>query len=266
MEWLNSLGSSAQQLAPRILAACGLVIAGWLTATLMKIFAGRLAKRLLQRANRNASVAEAVQDSGMRSAVPRIVSGFVFWVVFLVFAAAAIESLGFTVVTSVLSQIAYYLPNVLAAIGVVVGGVVLGNLARRATTSASRSAGIARGEGVGRTAQAAVVLVAVVVALDQIGIDAQLLVTLVTVVIGAALASAGLAFGIGAHTTVSNIVAAYYASQQYSVGQLVRIGDVEGEIIQLTPTALVLSTTDGRVLVPAKRFSEETSMVVMGGT
>jgi small-conductance mechanosensitive channel len=247
------------------LAALGLVAAGWLTATLLKIFTRRLVKRLLQRANRNASVAEAVHETGMRSAVPNIVTGFVFWVVFLLFVAAAIESLGFTVVTSVLSQVAYYLPNVLAAIGVVAGGVVVGNLARRATTAATRSAGIPRGEGVGRTTQTAVVLVAVVVALDQIGIDAQLLVTLVTVVIGTALASAGLAFGIGAHTTVSNIVAAYYASQQYSVGQLVRIGDIEGEIIQLTPTALILSTTDGRVLVPAKRFSEETSMLVMGG-
>ena len=68
MEWLTNLTTSAQQLAPRILAALGLVAAGWLVATLLKIFAGRLVKRLLQRANRSASVAEAVEDSGMRSA------------------------------------------------------------------------------------------------------------------------------------------------------------------------------------------------------
>jgi small-conductance mechanosensitive channel len=117
---------------------------------------------------------------------------------------------------------------------------------------------------VGRAAQTAVLLVAVVVALDQIGIDAQLLVILVTVVIGAAVASAGLAFGIGANTAVSNIVAAYYASQTYRVGQVVRIGDTEGEIIQLTPTAVVLSTQRGQVLVPAKRFNEEVSLLITG--
>jgi hypothetical protein len=264
MEWLTNLTDSAQQLLPRVAAAVGLLVAGWLLAALLRIVASRLTKRLLDRANRSPDVAEAVHDSGVRSAVPAIASGFVFWVVFLLFAAAAIESLGFTVVTGVLSQVAYYLPNVLAAIAVILAGVVVGRLARRAVSAGARSAGIARDEGVGRTAHAAIMLVAVVVALDQIGIDAQLLVILVTVVIGAAFASAGLAFGIGANTAVSNIVAAYYTSQNYSIGQVVRIGDTEGEIIQLTPTAVLLSTPDGRVLVPARRFCEEISLLVTG--
>ncbi len=265
MEWFTSLTESAQQLLPRFVASVGLLAAGWILATLLRFVTGRVVKRVLDHPNQSASVAEAVHDSGVRSTVPGIVAGFVFWVVFLLFAAAAIESLGFTVVTSVLSQIAYYLPNVLAAIAVIVAGMIVGRVARRAVSTGARSAGIARNEGVGRTTQAAVLLVAVVVALDQIGIDAQLLVILVTVVIGAAFASAGLAFGIGANTAVSNIVAAYYASQSYSVGQVVRIGDIEGEIVQLTPTAVVLSAREGRLLVPAKRFSEEASLLVAGG-
>jgi hypothetical protein len=264
MEWLSSLTDGVQQLTPRIAAAVGLLVAGWLLAILLRFFAGRLVKRLLNRADRNATIADAVDDSGVRSTVPGIVTGFVFWIVFLLFAAAAIESLGIAVVTSVLSQIAYYLPNVLAAIAVVVAGAILGRLTRYAVSAGARSAGIVHSEGVGRTAQVAVLLVAVVVALEQVGIDAQLLVILVTVVIGAVVASAGLAFGIGANTAVSNIVAAYYASQNYSVGQVVRIGDTEGEIIQLTPTAVVLSTQRGRELVPAKRFNEETSLLITG--
>jgi small-conductance mechanosensitive channel len=136
---------------------------------------------------------------------------------------------------------------------------------RRAATAGATSAGIAQADGVGQAVQAAALLVAIVVALDQIGIDAQLLVILVTVVVASAFASAGLAFGIGANTTVSNIVAAYYVSQSYAVGQQVRIGDIEGEIVQLMPTAVALSTIDGRVLVPAKRFSEEASTLLMEG-
>jgi len=264
MEWLTNLTESAQQLLPNIVAAAGLLLAGWLLAVALRFIAGRLVRRLLDGANRDARVAAAVRDSGARSVVPKIVAGFVFWVVLLLFAAAAIESLGFTVVTSVLGQIAYYLPNVLAAVGVIVVALVLGKLASRAASAGARTAGIARAEAVGQTIQAAVLLVAFVVALDQIGIDAQLLVILVTVVIGAAFAAAGLAFGIGANTAVSNIVAAYYVSQSYTVGQIARIGDIEGEIIQLTPTAVMLATREGRVMVPAKRFSEEASLLLVG--
>ncbi|UCG87797.1 MAG: mechanosensitive ion channel [Gemmatimonadota bacterium] len=262
MEWLTGITDGAQQLLPRILVAAGLLLAGWLLATVLRLVAGRLAKRLVDRTNRSAPMAEAVRDSGVRSTIPDVITSFVFWVVFLLFMAAAIESLGFTVVTGVLSQIAYYLPNVFAAIAVTVAGVILGKLVHRVVSAGAKSAGIIRAEAVGQVAQAAVLLVAVVIALEQIGIDAQLLVILVAVIIGAAVASAGLAFGIGAQTTVSNIVAAHYTSRNYALGQVVRIGDIEGEIIQFTPTAIMLSTQGGRLMVPAHRFSREASLLV----
>ncbi|UCD24011.1 MAG: mechanosensitive ion channel [Gemmatimonadota bacterium] len=262
MEWLTTITDSVQQLLPRILGAAGLLFAGLILAATLRFLAGRLAKRLLERTNRHAPTADAVDNAGVRSSFPQVIMGFVFWVVFLLFAAAAIESLGFTVVTGVLSQIAYYLPNVFAAIVVAVAGVIIGKLVRRTVSAAARSAGIVRAEGVGQVTQAAVLLVAAVIALEQIGIDAQLLVILVAVVIGAAVASAGLAFGIGAQTTVSSIVATYYTSQHYSVGQIVRIGDVEGEIVQFTPTAVMLSTAKGRLMVPAHRFNQEASLLL----
>lgn len=266
MQWLSNLIEAVQQLAPRMLAAAGLLLAGWILATLLRIFVRRVSKRLLDRTRQSTTVTEAVDASGVRSAIPEIITAFVFWVVFLLFAAAAIESLGFTVVTGVLSQIAYYLPNVFAAMAVTLAGVIIGKLVRRAASAGARSAGIIRADGVGQATQGATLLIAMVIALEQIGIDAQLLVILVAVVIGVAFASAGLAFGIGATTTVSNIVAAYYTSQSYSVGQVVRIGDIEGEIVQFAPTAVILSTREGQLLVPAARFNEEASLLVIPGT
>lgn len=263
MEWLIGVVESTRGLLPQLIAAIGLLAAGWLLAYLLKVIANRLVTGVLERFRKHADLKHAVEEAGVRSAVPKIVAGFVFWVVFLLFAAAGIESLGFTVVTGVLSEITYYLPNVLAAAVVIAGGVVLGKLVRKVVSAAARSSGILRAEGVGQTAQGLVILVAAVIALDQIGIDAQLLITLVTVIVGAAFASAGLAFGIGAKTTVSNIVAAYYLSQAYRVGQTVRIGPIQGEILQVTPTAVVLAATEGRILVPAKRFSEEASILLV---
>jgi small-conductance mechanosensitive channel len=48
------------------------------------------------------------------------------------------------------------------------------------------------------------------------------------------------------------------------VGQTVRLGAVEGEVIAITPTALVLKTADGRAIVPAKAFSE--AVATLSGT
>jgi len=264
MDWLINITESARQFMPRVVSAVALLVLGWLLAYALGFVTNRLVNKVLARSKRHGQLDAAIDDSGVRSVVPRIVGGFVFWVVFLLFAVAAVESLGFTVITGVLSQVAYYLPNVLAAVVVMAAAVVGGRLARRAATAAARSAGIARADGVGQTTQAVVLLVALVVALDQIGIDAQLLVIVMTIVIGAAFASAGLAFALGAGTTVSNIVAAYYVAQAYSVGQRVRLGEIEGDIVQLTPTAVMLRTKEGRLCVPAKLFNEEASLLIVG--
>jgi small-conductance mechanosensitive channel len=89
------------------------------------------------------------------------------------------------------------------------------------------SAGVDFGTAVGTLAQWTVVLIAVVVALEQVGIEAQVLIVIVAIVLGTTLAGAGLAFGLGARTAVSSIIASYYVAQAYRIGQLVRIGGIE---------------------------------------
>jgi small-conductance mechanosensitive channel len=262
--WLSDVAALVQEFLPQLLATALLVFTGWVLALVLRFLAGRLLTRVVERARRSADFKDAVDDAGIRSSIPKIVAAFVFWVTWLFFISAAIESLGFTVVTDVLSQVAYYLPNVLAAIVIVLAGLIVARLVRRGATAGARSAGVVNAERVGRAAQMLVLVVAVVVAMDQIGIDAQLLVILLTVVTAATFGSAGLAFGMGARATVGNIIASHYIAQTYRIGQTIRIGDIEGEIIQTTPTAVLLATRDGRMLIPARRFSEEPSLLLTG--
>ena len=44
--------------------------------------------------------------------------------------------------------------------------------------------------------------------------------------------------------------------------QTVRIGAIEGQIAETTPTAVVILTEAGRVTVPAKKFNEEASTLI----
>jgi len=75
---------------------------------------------------------------------------------------------------------------------------------------------------------------------------------------------AALAFGIGSKETVSNILASYYLQKTYRVGQEVRIAGLEGRILEITSTAVSLDAPVGRVLVPARKFSEEASVLLKG--
>lgn len=53
-----------------------------------------------------------------------------------------------------------------------------------------------------------------------------------------------------------------YAARLYRIGQPVRIDGIEGTVVQLTPTAVVVDTGEGRAVVPAARFAEVCSVLL----
>ncbi len=267
-EWFSGLRDVSRSVAPTIPALVGaalLVLAGWLIGRLLAWLARRAVHGLLGRLAQRPALQSAIAGSGAAEQVPGVIGGFVFWVVLVFFVAAAMESLGLPVVTASLSRVAYYLPNVLAALVVVFAGLIAGKVVGGAVARAAASAGMAFGPVIGGTVRATVLLVAVVVAVEQVGIQADILIVIVGVVVGTTLAGAGLAFGLGARTAVSNIIASHYVAQVYRVGQTIRVAGIEGKIVETTPTAVFVSAPQGRVMVPAKQFSEEASVLLTEG-
>lgn len=264
-DWFSGFREAWRNVAaflPALVGAALLVLAGWLVGRLLSWVARRLVTALLARLAKRPSLQGAIESSGAATQVPNVIGTFVFWVVFVFFIAAAMETLGLPVVTASLSRVAYYLPNVLAALVIVFAGLIAGKVIGNAVARGAAGTGMALGPAIGGTVRGTVILVAVVVAMEQVGIQADILIVVVAVVVGAALLGAGLAFGLGARTAVSNIIASHYIAQIYRVGQTVRLAGVEGKIVQTTPTAVFVAARDGRVMIPANQFSEMTSVLV----
>lgn len=262
---LSAFRDGAQKMyafIPTLLGAALLVFAGWLLGRLLSWLSRRVVRAVMGRLAKQPSLSGAIESSGAATQLPGVIAGFVFWVIFVFFIAAAMETLGLPVVTASISRVAYYLPNVLAALLMVFAGLILGKLVGNAVARAAARTGMAFGPAIGATVRGTIILVAAVVAIEQVGIQADVLVVMVAVVVGSTLAGAGVAFGLGARTAVSNIIASHYVTQAYRVGQTVRVGAVEGKIIQTTPTAVFIATPEGRVLVPANQFGEMTSVLL----
>ncbi len=242
--------------APALLAAAGLLAAGWLAGWLLSRgvtkLVDKLAPGLEERANRL-----TLRRLGIERRLAELVGRFVFWVVLAVFAAAAIETLGLPVLAAWVGQLGALLPRLFVGAIIVVVGLFVGSLARDAAAAAARAGGADRADLLGRVVQAAVVVTAVVAGLEQVGVDSSFLTSMIVVIAGAALGGMALAFAFGARTEVGNIVAMYYVRQAYRTGQLIRLGDVHGRIAAFTKTTVVVDVRDGQAHVPARMFSDQ---------
>ena len=85
---------------------------------------------------------------------------------------------------------------------------------------------------------------------------------ILTIFVAALAGAVALSFGLGAGSTVANIISARYVRSNYRVGQQIRIMDMEGRILEMLPTGVILDTDKGRTFIPAKIFDQEASVLL----
>ncbi|MDX1562941.1 MAG: mechanosensitive ion channel, partial [Gammaproteobacteria bacterium] len=189
--------------------------------------------------------------------IVQLIGNAAFWIAILVSAEFAARVARLDTFSDWLDRIVEYVPTLLAGGLIAIAGYLLSTLVRDAVAATVASPGSDQGRLLALTAQGAVFVTAIVIGLDQIGVDVTFLITLVSIVVGGALIAMALAFGLGARDLVSNLIASHYARQTVAAGDLVRIGDIEGRVVEITPTAVIVMTSSGRSAVPSKLLQQQ---------
>jgi len=142
--------------------------------------------------------------------------------------------------------------------------VVLARLIRDLITSSGISSGFQQAEVIGRIAQISILVAAAVLGFSQIGIDISFLTIIIGVLLAAILGGIALAFAIGARSHAANVLGSHLARQLYHPGEMVRIAEFEGEILEIRSTVVLLETEEGRVAIPTRMFADQASILRAG--
>ncbi len=266
-QWTATLTESAGRVAvrimeylPNILSAALLLLLGWGVAKLLRYATRQVFERILYKLARSRPMDTRVKQPESYGAVPTIASSIIYWAVLVFFVLVAAEVLQFQVISSLLGELTAYLPRLFVGLVILVIGLWLAEFTRAVLSRGGARVGVDQAEILGRLGQVLVWLIIFSIAAGQIGIDNTLLVALVVTLFAVALGGIALAFALGARTTVSNILAAHALAQTYSSGDVIRIGSLEGRILQIARTHVVLETSEGTATVPARQFSEQVSV------
>ena len=155
---------------------------------------------LLQRLNFNkvaeaGGLSEAMERVGPRLDPVHAVGKLLFWLVMLVVILLASAALGLESINEMFGTMLSYIPTLIAAIVIVILGMIVGEFVRGLVlASAGRVEGVPT---LAKVAKATVVLIAVFMAMQQLGVAAEIVTATFTVILGAVGLAAGLAFGPG---------------------------------------------------------------------
>ena len=245
---------------PKLIGAIVILLTGLVLAWLLRMAARKLTLTVEAIISHSANQ-QGISDSRGQS-YNAVVGNIVFWSVLVFFLASGANLMGWRVFSDALKGFLSYLPSIFAGVFIILAGFVLGRMARSLVNSTAKSTGILRPEFPARITQISITLTALMIGIEQFGIDIGFLTTAIIVVIGVALGGAALAFALGAREYVANLIGAQICQRHYQLGQWIRLNRTEGYLIEITQTALVLDTERGRMVVPASLPQRQVSEII----
>jgi len=261
--WLTDMKSASADLfavfiayLPYLVGAVLILLAGWLLARLartMVLRMGDATNRLL----------DAVMPTGrlarfrLSPSATQHIGNAVYWLVMFFTITATANVAGLDTFSSWLDSIVAYLPNLLGGGLIILVGYMISEAIRDLVSTTLQSMEVAQGELIGALAQWAAFLTAIIIGIEQVGVDVTFLTVVIAIVVASLLGGMALAFGLGARPLATNLIGAHYLQQSYSIGQSIKIGAVEGRLLQFSPTGLVIETDEGQVSVPGCRYFDD---------
>jgi small-conductance mechanosensitive channel len=246
---LDQAGDQLGGFLPRLGGALLLLLIGVLLA---RLFA-RLLRRGLRMAGLDSTadswgVADVLDRAGLGRSLAHVLAVAVRISLTVVVVFAALSLLGLQFLSRSLNEGVLFLPKVLAALALVLIGVVLAAFVRERVDRTATQWDLPI--PLGPVFQGVVLAIFIITAAAQLTISIALLMVLVAVLLAAVAAPFALAFGLGGRDVARSLSAGRYVRTAFSEGQVIRVDGIRGTVERIEPSATVLRTDTERIRVP----------------
>ena len=255
---VTSTAGTAVEFLPKLVGALAVLLIGWVFARMVRAVINRSIRGGLDTLLERSGAAQVLERTSLTATPSDIVAGVFFWLIMILVLMAASEILGLTAVSAAITRILGYIPSVISAALVLAAGVFLARFVGNLVTSGASAADISYAAGLGAVANTSILVMVGVVTMEQLGVDTQILVTVITVSVAAIMAGMGLAFALGARDVVRGILAGHYLRQTLPQDRAIEVGGQRGTVEQIGPIATKLRDGERSFSIPNTRLLEET--------
>jgi len=234
---LSGIVTSLLDAIPDIIGFLIILAVGWIVSGII----GRIVTRVLQGVGADRLFAQhgtaTYGQAAARFTPSRAGGEVVKWLIRLIALVAAFNMLGITQVSLLLNQVLLWIPNLIVAAVILLVAPVIARFVRGVIEVGAGQMGFTNAGLLGRMAEIAIVVFAVIVAINQIGIAANLVNTLFIGFVGALALAFGLAFGLGGREVAAQITQDWYQSMQNSADRIRSQAQQQGGQAQPGPQA-----------------------------
>jgi hypothetical protein len=196
---LATLGDQILALLPNLLAMVIILSVGWAAAWVIGLLVQRLLRVIgLDRVSDRVGMSTAMARGGVKSDLSDVIGRAMFWIVLVFAAVAALSALDLQPIRDFAHSFLAYIPHLLMAMLILIAGYLLSNFVSQAVLIAAVNAGLPPARVVAAASRWGVQLVAIAMALEQLGIASNIVAVGFGITLGGVVFAAAIAFGLGA--------------------------------------------------------------------
>ena len=162
--------------------------------------------------------------------------------------------MGLNAISDAIASFMNYVPNLVAALLILVLGTAAAQFAGRAVSEAASNSGIEFASSLGSLVSGVLVFVLGIMAIAQLQIDTEIIRVVTTALLAGLALAFGLAFGLGSREVTRNMIAGFYARKVFELGRDIEIQGERGELRSITPTQTLIQQGDRLVAVANSSF------------
>jgi len=254
---VNSLAAAAPKIAVGILLViCGLALAKLIEIVLRSALTRLRFDRLMERTG----IDKALHRIGLRKQLNLFIPRLVYFLVLFLLAKTAADALGLLAISNAIGAFFDYLPNLVAAMLLIILGTSLGQFAGDLIAESARNSGVEFAGGLGRAVSGLIIFVVSMMAIGQLRIDTVFVRIVTSFVLGGAALGFGLAFGLGTRDVIRNIIAGFYTRKFLHIGERLEISGNAGMLKAINATHTILQSGEREVSVANAAFLETSAI------
>ncbi|MDD5238260.1 MAG: hypothetical protein PHU96_04790 [Candidatus Omnitrophica bacterium] len=198
LEPARTILAQISQFLVSVLLVIIILIIGWLISKLIKtIVTNGLRAIKIDELSDRIELDNLLKKGGITYSLSELIGVIFYWLALLVSFMIAINAIGLTVAADLLNKVVLYIPNVIAAMFILILGMFAATLLRNIVQTAANNAGLSQGKILSAVVETIVIAFAIFVSLEQLRIGIRITELTVAIILGSVGLGLALAFGLG---------------------------------------------------------------------
>ncbi|WP_047546785.1 mechanosensitive ion channel family protein [Psychroserpens sp. Hel_I_66] len=261
---MSGMWPEIAKIATNVIIALIVIILGWLFAKIVtKILKKALKLAKFDKLDDKINEIEIVEGKQLNFNTIKMVSTFIKWLIYIMVVIIIADILNLEIISNQISEFLAYLPKLFFSLVIFIFGLLFANFIKKGLQSFLESMDLSGAKIISQIVFFLILLFVSITALNQAGINTDIITSNFTMILGAFLLAFALAFGLGAKEVVGDLLKTFYTRKTFEVGKRIEFQDAIYEIEAINNISVVLKNTSGKkVIIPVKDIVESHIKVV----